>query len=115
MSETTQDHRRASPRYDLGISLRFATFQDDKDESILESAETVDISRTGLQLSLHKPIPLPSYLKIAVRLPERSAPLLLLGKSVWCRPEEGGQYRAGVQFLGHIDPAFFAFLDGVKL
>jgi hypothetical protein len=102
MSEITQDHRRACPRYDLSISLRFATFQDDKDESILESAETADISRTGLQLSLHKPIPLPSY-------------LLLLGKSVWCRPEEGGLHRAGVQFLGHIDSAFFDFLDGAKL
>jgi hypothetical protein len=51
-------------------------------------------------------------MQVAIRMPDRTAPIILLGKSIWSRPE-GEKHRAGVQFLGHIDTAFFDYLDSL--
>jgi c-di-GMP-binding flagellar brake protein YcgR len=112
MSQIIQSERRRAERVPLTVTMRYATYHSDDDNSILENARAVDLSRTGVQILLETPLPIPVYMQVAIRMPDRTAPIILLGKSIWSRPE-GEKHRAGVQFLGHIDTAFFDYLDSL--
>lgn len=111
MKTQTQLERRASPRIPHSVSLRYASYQDDYSQSAIGAAQTVDISATGMQIALSEAVKVPAYVQIAVRLAPHTAPIILLGKTIWCHPAAESGHRAGVQFVGHIDPTFKQFVE----
>ena len=108
------EERRRRPRFPWSVSLRYASFETDEEtQRAIRMADTVDVSSAGVQLASREPIRTGAFLQVAVRLPDRTAPVILLGKTRWCREEESGGHRTGVEFLGHVDQAFVDAVDRV--
>jgi hypothetical protein len=103
--------RRAHPRISFSASLRYATCQDEATPMALGRGTTVDVSATGAQLTLNQPVKVPSYVQMGIALPDRTSPVILLARTIWCRKMEDGSFRTGLQFMGHIDPAFMEILE----
>jgi hypothetical protein len=104
--------RRQSPRVPYEVSLRYASYQnDDYAQTAIGGASSVDLSNIGMQLALSEPVKVPAYVQVAMRLTKSSAPIILLGKTIWCRPDPQGGHRAGIQFLGHVDSTYSAFVE----
>jgi len=107
--------RRSNPRYPQAVSLRYASYQDDETtRTAIGAAETIDVSGGGIQLKVSEPVKVPAYVQVALRLGNATAPIVLLGKTVWCRPDPEGDHRAGIQFLGHVDPLYMEFVEGLE-
>lgn len=76
---------------------------------------TRDISRTGLALQVDEPIPVPILLQLQICVPSRPYGLFVLGKSVYCSPEEEhGMYRVGIKFVGMLPPDLEHVLEEVR-
>lgn len=61
----------------------------------------VDLSVTGLGMLVEKEVNKDSILQFSIDFEEqRSKPLELRGRVCWCRPEDSGGYRIGVEFVG---------------
>lgn len=112
--KTMNSERRSDPRYEISASIRYASYQSDEAKPPLTRARTVDASKSGLQVSVSEPVDVPAYVQIALHLPDRTAPAIFLGKTVWCRPEPDSGFRAGIQFMGHIDPALSKYLETIN-
>jgi c-di-GMP-binding flagellar brake protein YcgR len=110
LSPTPMD-RRSHPRINLSASLRYATCQDEATPMALGRGTTVDVSASGAQLTLSQPVKVPSYVQMGISVPDRTVPVILLARTIWCRKEEDGSFRTGLQFMGHIDPAFLELLE----
>ena len=110
----TQINRRANPRFQLAVSLRYASYADDAvDRSTVAAAATIDMSTTGMQISSPVKIEVPSFIQVALRLDGESGSACLLAKAMWCSsdPATPGHYRAGLKLLGHVDPIYLDYVD----
>lgn len=109
--------RRSAPRFPASVMLRYVTHEHqdrDSEEALIGEAETVDVSATGLQLMTKGPVNVPSFIQVAIRIVDRSYPVVLLAKTVWCRATSDGRHLAGVKFLGTIDPAFVDYVESLE-
>jgi hypothetical protein len=111
----TGTDRRSSQRFPASVMLRYVTHEgEDQDQAMIGSAETVDVSASGLQLMTEKDIRVPSFLQVAIRITDRSHPVVLLAKTVWCRAKSNGRHLAGVKFLGNVDPAYVDYVESLE-
>ncbi|NUP88471.1 MAG: PilZ domain-containing protein [Candidatus Sumerlaeia bacterium] len=107
--------RRLKPRYPWNVSLRYVSFEADDDlDRQISQATTVDVSETGIQLQSREAIRVGAFVQVAVRTPDRTAPVVILAKTKWCRTDEAGVYRTGLMFMGHIPPAFQDLLSRIE-
>lgn len=57
---------------------------------------TLDISASGLRLSLQSELPVDSTIDVAVTLKDSPRQYFLSGKVRWCKKVEDGSYQAGI-------------------
>jgi hypothetical protein len=107
--------RRQQPRFSFSVSLRYVSFEGDGDlDKQISAATTVAVSDTGIQIPPREAIRIGSFVQVAVRPPERSAPQVLLAKTRWCRPEVGEGFHTGLMFLGNVPPAYLDLVERVR-
>lgn len=79
------------------------------------NSQLLDISKTGLAMLVDEPVPTRMLLQLQMHLPEHPAGLIVLGKTVYCKPEEElGLYRVGIRFVGIVQPDLETDLDELQ-
>ena len=104
------DERRRYVRLDTRLKISYTVLKKDKDTFI--PSETKDISGGGIRIFLSEPIPVQTFLKLTIHLPDDPKPIVCSGKTVWVeefvvlpteKRNEKNQFEAGVTFT-EIDP-----------
>ena len=98
--EIDYEERRADPRVehaaDLAVKIVFSSTSPGLLGKNLDS-KTVDISASGLRISLDRPIEVDSVLDVWVTLKKENKKYFLTGNVRWCNEtEKPGIYHAGV-------------------
>jgi len=90
------DERRIAPRIAERCSIAFRAIRDGA-AAARTTAETVNLSASGLCLVSPHPLSRDDHLALELSLDGHDAPLVAVGRVVWCDRENDG-YRAGVCF-----------------
>ena len=91
--------RRAHPRFSTSLSLEIYTGED------ALPAKARNLSQGGVGVALEGTLPKGAKVGLSMFLvedgieDERTEPLNLQGEVIWCTPEQGAGYLAGIQFL----------------
>ncbi len=109
--------KRRFPRLKKACAVRYKRVAS---ESLPEEGAegiTVNISGGGICFEVGEAIEPGALLAIELTLPEFEAPVVSLGRTVWCEPREGGRFELGLEFwwIGWGDPgAQQAISDYIK-
>jgi len=69
----------------------------------------------GLAMMVDEPVQPHLLLQLQLHIAGRPSSLIVLGKTVYCRPvEELGMYRVGIQFVGIVQPDLTKALDELE-
>jgi c-di-GMP-binding flagellar brake protein YcgR len=95
MMNTERIDRRLFERIPVSLPVRLIDAYSQKEYS----AQTHDISATGMGLLTETPLSPQSDLEIWLQIPDRDNPLYTRGKVVWSKQDDAGgtRYRAGIR------------------
>ncbi|MBN2119660.1 MAG: Flp pilus assembly complex ATPase component TadA [Candidatus Omnitrophica bacterium] len=95
--------RRTYERLDSKLNLRYKIFKDEKGEPQKLSSEritlTSNVSAAGIAFLAPEALANDSILEIHLDLPDGKEPLRCLGKVVWVKKIDSGDYEIGLSFL----------------
>lgn len=91
------DEKRQYPRYDSRFSVTFTT---ETGAPLRLISKIVNVSRGGMQLTSHSPLPVNTVLHMKIGGTHDQGPLSLAGKVVWVNPAPAAEelYYSGVSF-----------------
>lgn len=115
-SAATQTERRDHARYLSSIEATCAVVNPfNNSRSLPIPCMTRDVSRSGLSMLSHRLIPVPTMLKIEIRLPDSPRTLNPLAKSLSCTltPIQD-VYRIGLKFIGLLPSEIETALAGLS-
>ena len=100
MSASKKDERRVEPRYiqseEINLKIVFSSENPDLLGKTLDGS-TLDVSASGLRISLNRPIKIDSVLDVWVNMKEQNKKYFLTGNVRWCNETaEGGIYQIGL-------------------
>ena len=95
MMDTERIDRRLFERIPVSLPVRFVDVYSQKEYS----AQTHDISATGIGIVTDMPLSPQSDLDIWLQIPDHDNPLYTKGKVVWTKQDDadGTRYRAGIK------------------
>ena len=99
------DERRRYVRLDTRLKIVYTVLQKEKNAAV--TSETKDISGGGIRIFLSEPIPIHTFLRLTIHLPDDPNPIICSGKVVWAEEfvvlqdeqrNDSDQYEAGISF-----------------
>lgn len=98
------DEKRRYVRLDTRLKITYAVLKKGEDASL--KSETKDIGGGGIRIFLQEPLPLQTFLKLDIHLPEDPQPIHCVGKIVWVEEfsvlrdeeKEKDRFEAGISF-----------------
>ena len=93
------EERRASKRIDQAAPFSLKIIFTSENPGMLGKSlygSTIDISATGLKLSLDSALPVDSTIDVVVTLKGSSKQYFLSGKVKWCKKMDGASHHVGI-------------------
>ena len=94
------EERRADKRFDKSEEISLKIVFSSENPGLLGktmSGETLDVSASGLRISMEREIKIDSVLDVWVTLHDQNKKYFLTGNVRWCRPSEtGNSYQVGL-------------------
>ncbi len=90
--------KRCFPRLKRSCALRYRHIEGDSLPVDGQEALTVNISGGGIAFQVSESVDAGTLLAIELTLPEFDAPVVSLGRTVWCDPAEDGSFQVGGEF-----------------
>jgi hypothetical protein len=94
------DERRADKRFDKSEDISLKIVFSSENPGLLGktmSGETLDVSASGMRISMERAIKIDSVLDVWVTLHDQNKKYFLTGNVRWCRPSEAGKdYQVGL-------------------
>jgi len=94
------EERRSDERFDNSEAISLKIVFSSENPGLLGktiSGETVDISASGMRISMEREIKIDSVLDVWVTLHEQNKKFFLTGNVRWCRPSDtGNDYQIGL-------------------
>jgi len=92
--------RKGDPRLPVRVPV---IIEADASQELSHAGRITDLSRGGLSLRLGEPLPSGTPVRVTLHLQRRAA-LTWLGRVAWIdRPDQSGEWAAGVSFTAELD------------
>lgn len=95
---TVGEERRRDPRLERSAEVAFEmSFLDDRMTTVKLSSKTLDISKSGIRMTLSQELPIGFITELCIENSQGKM-MLLFAEVKWCRAE-GDEYQCGLELL----------------
>jgi hypothetical protein len=89
--------RRKHPRVETNNLISYFCIDDSGNQTKKGNGKAINICQGGIQIETHNPIKPEDILQLGIDIEDELA--RIKGKAIYCRPDDLGKYRTGIQFL----------------
>ena len=116
----TGDDRRAHPRVDLRLPMRYqvlahvGTAEFDKISAEIRKRDTINISESGVCIRTSEHLASGTVVALIFSFPSLVDPVKAVASVVWCQPGKDGAFRVGLRYVAVRPEAIAALIEDAE-